>query len=192
MIKHEQPAYLFKVCLLGQGAVGKTCLARRLCLDTFSSSTKLTIGIDFYSYDLPILIDGKVDNVKLSIWDFGGQAQFRKFFTYYIDGANGIFMCFSLINNQTMVALDWWYDKLLKFGPKDVPRILVGTKDDLIEKNPEQKKLQEVVIQRFMKRHKEDTFIRTSAKEDYNVKKIFKDITKKILDTRHFEYDKLL
>jgi small GTP-binding protein len=192
MSKRNQPAYLFKICLLGQGAVGKTCLARRLCYNTFSNSTKLTIGIDFYSYDFPILINGAEDYVKLQIWDFGGQNVFRKFFTYYIDGANGIFMCFSLINNQTMVALDWWYDKLAKFGPKDVPRIVVGTKHDLIRKKRKEEKVQELVIKQFMKRHNEDTFIRTSAKESFNVEKMFRDMTKKILDKHDFEYDKFL
>ncbi|MEJ2277902.1 MAG: GTP-binding protein [Candidatus Lokiarchaeota archaeon] len=132
MPSRDRPAYLLKICLLGQGAVGKTCLAQRLCYNTFSSSTKLTIGIDFYSYDLPIIMNGKEDCVKLSIWDFGGQIPFRKFFPYYIDGAAGIFMCFSLINNQTMLALDWWYDKLLKHGQRDTPRILIGTKNDLV------------------------------------------------------------
>jgi len=113
--REEQPYYIFKICLLGQGGVGKTCIARRLCFDTFDTNTRLTIGIDFYTYDLPILVDGNETFVRLSLWDFGGQEQFKQMFSYYIHGAMGIFMVFSLINlNSTLLGLDWWYEHLFK------------------------------------------------------------------------------
>ncbi|GAG91555.1 unnamed protein product, partial [marine sediment metagenome] len=75
--REDQPYYIFKICLLGKGAVGKTCIARRLCFDTFDANTRLTIGIDFYTYDLPILVDGDETFIRLSLWDFGGQEQFK-------------------------------------------------------------------------------------------------------------------
>ncbi|GAI62111.1 unnamed protein product, partial [marine sediment metagenome] len=124
--EHEvQPYYIFKICLLGQGGVGKTCIARRLCFDTFDANTRLTIGIDFYTYDIPLIVDGDKTYVRLSIWDFGGQEQFKKMFSYYIHGANGIFMVFSLFNlNNTLLGLDWWYEHLIKQNQKDTPKLL--------------------------------------------------------------------
>ncbi|MBD3195822.1 MAG: GTP-binding protein [Candidatus Lokiarchaeota archaeon] len=191
MTEEEQPSYIFKICLLGQGAVGKTCIARRLCFDKFEMNTKLTIGIDFYTYNLPIQIDGEKSFVRLSIWDFGGQTQFRQLFTYYIHGANGIYMCFDLSNFQTLAGLEWWYDKLLKFGPTDCPRILIGTKNDLVN-DMEIKKKNKLIIQRFMERHNEETFCRTSSKTNQNIMEIFKVLTTRILDFNNFEYDKIL
>ncbi|MFX0030664.1 MAG: hypothetical protein ACFE8B_15735, partial [Candidatus Hermodarchaeota archaeon] len=42
-MKERSPRYIFKICLIGSGGVGKTCMARRLCFNTFSSQTQLTV-----------------------------------------------------------------------------------------------------------------------------------------------------
>ena len=186
----KQPHYIFKICLLGQGGVGKTCIARRLCFDTFNANTRLTIGIDFYTYDLPIIVDGNETYVRLSLWDFGGQEQFKQMFSYYIHLANGIFMIFSLFNlNNTLLGLDWWYEHLLKQKQGETPKLLIGCKSDLAKKL---EKVDELVIESFRKKHNNVDFFKTSAKKNYNIKEIFVEMTKNILDTHNFKYDKLL
>lgn len=192
MTDKSQPAYIFKICLLGAGAVGKTCIARRLCFNTFDVNTKLTIGIDFYTYDLPIIINEKENFIRLSIWDFGGQEQFKRLFTYYITGANGIFMVFELINLQSLVNLDWWYERLVEQNVDDTPKILLGTKQDLVSKVDEKSKINDLIIEQFLKRHDEQDFIKTSSKENVHILRCFKDISKKILETHDLAYDKLL
>jgi len=188
--REEQPYYIFKICLLGQGGVGKTCIARRLCFDTFDANTRLTIGIDFYTYDLPILVDGNETFLRLSLWDFGGQEQFKQMFSYYINGAMGIFMVFSLINlNNTLLGLDWWYDHLLKQNQSKTPKLLIGCKNDLAKKL---EKVEELVIESFRKKHDEVEFFKSSAKKNYNVREIFVEMAKKIMDTNGFKYDKIL
>ena len=188
--REEQPYYIFKICLLGQGGVGKTCIARRLCFDSFDANTRLTIGIDFYTYDLPILVDGDETFIRLSLWDFGGQEQFKQMFSYYIHGAMGIFMVFSLFNlNNTLLGLDWWYEHLFKQNQSKTPKLLIGCKSDIV-KNLE--KVDELVIESFRKKHDKVKFFKSSAKENYNVREIFVEMTKKILDTHSFKYDKIL
>ncbi|MFX0012220.1 MAG: Rab family GTPase [Candidatus Hermodarchaeota archaeon] len=188
--REEQPYYIFKICLLGQGGVGKTCIARRLCFDTFDVNTRLTIGIDFYTYDLPVVVDGNETYIRLSIWDFGGQEQFKQMFSYYIHGANGIFMVFSLFNlNNTLLGLEWWYEHLLKQDQSQTPKILVGCKSDLVKKL---EKVDELVIESFRKKHDKVKFFITSAKKNYNVREIFVEMSKLILDTHGFKYDKIL
>ena len=185
-----QPYYIFKICLLGQGGVGKTCIARRLCFDSFDANTRLTIGIDFYTYDIPLVVDGNKTYVRLSIWDFGGQEQFKKMFSYYIHGANGIFMVFSLFNlNNTLLGLDWWYEHLIKQKQKNTPKLLIGCKSDLAG-NLE--KVDELVIENFSKKHKKVLFIKTSARDNLNIKEMFVEMTKLIMDTNNFKYDKIL
>ena len=188
--REEQPYYIFKICLLGQGGVGKTCIARRLCFNTFDANTRLTIGIDFYTYDLPILVDGNETFVRLSLWDFGGQEQFKQMFSYYINGAMGIFMVFSLINlNSTLLGLDWWYEHLFKQNQSKTPKLLIGCKNDLVKKL---EKVEELVIESFRKKHDEVEFFKSSAKKNLNVKEIFVEIAKNILDAHSFKYDKIL
>jgi len=186
----KQPYYIFKICLLGQGGVGKTCIARRLCFDTFDANTRLTIGIDFYTYDLPIIVDGNETFVRLSIWDFGGQEQFKQMFSYYIHGANGIFMVFSLFNlNNTLLGLDWWYEHLIKQNQSKTPKLLIGCKSDLSKKL---EKVDELVIANFRKKHNDVEYLKTSAKKNFNIRAIFVEMIKKILDTHNFKYDKFL
>jgi len=190
-LEHEvQPYYIFKICLLGQGGVGKTCIARRLCFDTFDANTRLTIGIDFYTYDIPIVVDGDKTYIRLSIWDFGGQEQFKKMFSYYINGANGIFMVFSLFNlNNTLLGLDWWYEHLIKQKQKDTPKFLIGCKSDLAGSL---EKVDELVIENFRNKHKKVLFFKTSAKDNVNIKEMFVGMVKLIMDTNNFKYDKIL
>lgn len=191
MEKKEKPFYMFKICILGSGGVGKTCVVKRLCFNTFDMNTQMTIGIDFYTYDLQAIINNKKEIVRLVIWDFGGQEQFKKLFHYYINGANAIFMAFSLINMQTLISLDWWYEKLDKLGHGQVPRIIIGTKSDLLEKEGVSK-IDDLVIQQFLKDHNESLFFKTSSKDNVNIKQSFIEIAKLILDKNKLDYDKLL
>jgi len=185
-----KPIYIFKICLIGNGGVGKTCIARRLCLDTFDANTKLTIGIDFYTNDVPIIINGVESSVRLSIWDFGGQEQFKKMFSYYINGANGVFLVFSLFNlNNSLLGLNWWNEHLSKLLHKDVPKILVGCKSDLIQ-DPE--RVDELVIENFRMKHNSIPFYKTSSKDSINIHSLFLNMVESILKKNEFDYEKIL
>ncbi|MFX0023710.1 MAG: Rab family GTPase [Candidatus Hermodarchaeota archaeon] len=190
--EEEKPAYVFKICLIGSGAVGKTCIARRLCFDTFDANTQLTIGIDFYTYDIPILVRGEETFVRHTIWDFGGQEQFRKLFNYYIDGANGIFLVFDLSKIETLVKLDWWIEQLEEHKLKNRPKILIGTKLDIINSGEKKHKIDDLVIEQFLNKHDEKDFVKTSSKENINIKQSFEKMTIKILEAHGLVYDKLI
>ncbi|MFX1456587.1 MAG: Rab family GTPase [Promethearchaeota archaeon] len=188
---NNKPIYIFKVVLLGQERVGKTCIAKRLCFNTFDVETKETLGIEFYTYDLPIVVDRDSTFVRISIWDFGGREQFKKLFPYYINGANGIFMVFNLIDLQTLLRLDWWYKRLGEYNHANTPRIFIGAKNDLVNTIDEKSRVDDLVIDRFMKSHAEVNFYRTSSKENYNIEKIFKELVKKILDKNKLDFDSI-
>jgi small GTP-binding protein len=187
----EKPIYIFKICILGQERVGKTCIAKRLCFNTFDVNTKETLGIEFYTKDFPIIVNRESTFIRLSIWDFGGREQFKKLFPYYINGANGIFMVFELINLQTLLRLDWWYERLVDFNHNNTPRILIGAKNDLVEIANEKAKVDDLVIKRFKERQNETEFYKTSSKENYNIEIIFKELVKKILAKNKLDFDHL-
>lgn len=188
----KQPYYIFKICILGQAAVGKTCIAKRLCFNTFDIHTKLTIGLDFYTYDIPIIVDKTETFIRLSIWDFGGQEQFRKFFPYYINGANGIMMIFNLVNIETLIGLDWWYEKLNEHNHEQTPKVIIGTKKDLINHFNEKVHINNLIINQFMKKHNEKDFFETSSKSNYNIFLSFKELVRKVLEKNKLEYERLL
>jgi len=130
--------------------------------------------------------------VRLSIWDFGGQEQFKSLFSYYIGGANGIFMVFSLVNLQTLINLDWWYDQLAENNHLTTPKMIVGTKSDLVNEESEKYRVDNLIMEQFMKKHEEHEFLKTSSKLDYNIKQSFKELAKVVLKKNKLKYDKFL
>ncbi len=190
-MEDKQLKYVFKICLVGSGGVGKTCMARRLCFNTFNADTKLTVGIDFYTYDIPIVVKGDDSFARLSIWDFGGQEQFKSLFGYYISGASGIFLVFDLLKIETLFKLDWWYDNLVQYNLQDRPKVLVGTKYDLARGVDKNYKVASYIIQQFLQNHNEKDYIKTSSKENSNILYSFKQIAKKIMDYHSLDYDSI-
>ena len=190
--ENQKPIYIFKICVLGQERVGKTCIARRLCFNSFDVNTGETLGIEFYTNDLPIIVNGDDTFVRISIWDFGGREQFKKLFPYYINGANGIFMVFNLVDLQTLLRLDWWYKKLGEYNHGYTPRMCIGAKHDLVKTADEKAKVDDLVVSRFMERHNEVDFYKTSSKDNYNIKEIFKELVIKILEKNKLDYDRLI
>ncbi|MFW9972245.1 MAG: Rab family GTPase [Candidatus Odinarchaeota archaeon] len=190
--EEDHPAYVFKICLIGSGGVGKTCIARRLCFDTFDANTQLTIGIDFYTYNIPIIVKGEKTFVRHTIWDFGGQEQFKRLFNYYIDGANGIFLVFELTKLESLTRLEWWYNRLVERNLHDRPKILIGTKLDLVQSESKKHKIDQLIIEQFLSKHNEKDYLKTSSKENINIIHSFREMTKKILDTHNLEYDEFI
>ena len=64
-----------KVCLLGDGSVGKTSLIRKYVLDKFNDDYIMTIGTKITKKEIPV--KEKNTNAVLMIWDILGQKPIR-------------------------------------------------------------------------------------------------------------------
>jgi hypothetical protein len=100
-------------------------------------------------------------------------------------------MVFNLIDLQTLLRLDWWYEKLIDYNHGLTPRMCIGAKNDLVKSVDDKAKVDDLVIKRFMERHEENDFYKTSSKENYNIKLIFKELVIKILEKNKLDYDRL-
>ena len=83
--------YLFKLLLIGNSGVGKSCLLLRFSDDTYTNDYISTIGVDFKIKTVEL--DGKT--VKLQIWDTAGQERFRTITSSYYRGSHGIIIAVS-------------------------------------------------------------------------------------------------
>uniref|UniRef100_M3ZEL7 small monomeric GTPase n=1 Tax=Xiphophorus maculatus TaxID=8083 RepID=M3ZEL7_XIPMA len=96
--------YLFKLLLIGDSGVGKTCVLFRFSEDAFNSTFISTIGIDFKIRTIEL--DGK--KIKLQIWDTAGQERFRTITTAYYRGAMGIMLVYDITNEKSFDNIKNW------------------------------------------------------------------------------------
>jgi small GTP-binding protein len=170
----KDSSFIFKVLLIGEAAVGKTSLTLKFVHGKFKSDYILTVGMEPYSKYVKI---GN-DMATLSIWDIAGQQRFDVFRTMFFRGAKAALLVFDLTRPATLTKLEEWHDDLLKNAGKDVIKILVGNKNDLIDYRSVPKK----DALAFAKKIKALTYIETSAKTGDNVDESFNQITSKLIE----------
>ena len=164
--------YLFKLLIIGEATVGKTCLLLRYADDSFTQNHITTIGIDFKTKF--ITINNSV--IKLQIWDTAGQERFRTITKSYYKDANGIILTYDISNSDSLKNIQNWM-KLIEQNAEDgVCKILVGNKCDL-ENRVIQKEEGEKIAQDFGMK-----FFETSAKSDINVDEAFNCLVSMILE----------
>merc|ERR1712137_273125 len=109
-----------KLLLIGDSAVGKTCMLLRFSDDTFSTDMVSTIGVDYKTKYIPL--DGKT--VKLQVWDTAGQERFRNITHAYYRGAKGIFLVYDVTNELSFRHVKEWMDNIEKLAEKFNVRFL--------------------------------------------------------------------
>ena len=182
IIQEKQIIYSFKIVIIGGPGVGKTCLFNRFCFNSFSFDTSMTIGLNFHSIDIPIYNPEDLDSnteflISNSIFDFGGQERFKPLIPKFLRGADGAILVFDLLNKTSLEQLDFWYNQLIKHANGlDIPKILVGSKSDLISKSVKSKIVDKKMIYNFLKSKNLDNYYLTSALENYNVVEVFKEL----------------
>lgn len=123
--------FLFKILLIGDSGVGKTCLLLKYTDDVFQASHISTIGVDFRIKTMR-LQDSKV--AKLQMWDTAGQERFRTITSSYYRGAHGVIIVFDVGERRSFDNLVMWMGEVERYAKPGVPMILVGNKTDLVER----------------------------------------------------------
>jgi len=121
--------YFFKILLIGDSGVGKSCLLLRFADDSWTDSHISTIGVDFKIKTLNC--DGKV--IKLQIWDTAGQERFRTITSSYYRGAQGIILVFDCTDMESFNNVKQWLGEIDRYACENVNKLLVGNKTDLVQ-----------------------------------------------------------
>jgi Ras-related protein Rab-1A len=156
--------YLFKLLLIGDSGVGKSCLLLRFADDTYNESYISTIGVDFKIRTIEL--DGKT--VKLQIWDTAGQERFRTITSSYYRGAHGIIIVYDVTDQESFNNVKTWLHEIDRYANESVNKLLVGNKNDLTTKK---------VVDTATAKEFADSlgikFLETSAKTSENVEQAF-------------------
>jgi Ras-related protein Rab-1A len=163
--------YLFKLLLIGDSGVGKSCLLLQFADQTYNDNYISTIGVDFKIKT--INLDAK--KVKLQIWDTAGQERFRTITSSYYRGAHGIIVVFDVTEIETFNNVKTWLKEIQQYASENVSILLVGNKCDIVDRRV----VEESVAIEFAK-NENIHYIETSAKNATNVNEAFESIAKQI------------
>ena len=115
-----------KCVVVGDGAVGKTCM---LISYTEGKFPKEYVPTVFDNYEATIIVEGK--EIKFSLWDTAGQEGYARIRTLSYPKTDIFLLCFSVVNHPSFINVkDRWYVEIKHHCP-NVPMLIVGTKSDL-------------------------------------------------------------
>jgi Ras-related protein Rab-8A len=165
--------YFFKLILLGESGVGKTCMLSTFTEGIFSPNFITTIGIDYHMKTVEC--SGK--RIKLQIWDTAGQERFRTITPAYYRGVVGVLLVYDITDPDSFKKISKWLNSIAEHADPGVQKLLLGNKSDL----EDQRKVAVSEGQQLANSEKIG-FLETSAKTNTNIDKAFMEIARLVLE----------
>ncbi|XP_054721173.1 putative Ras-related protein Rab-33 [Uloborus diversus] len=128
-VSYEKQKRIFKIIVIGDSNVGKTCLTYRFCGGKFPLRTEATIGVDFR--ERQVIVDD--EPIKLQLWDTAGQERFRKsMIPHYYRNVHAVVFVYDVTKMVSFQNLSHWIGEFNMYQGQcaDIPKILVGNKCD--------------------------------------------------------------
>ena len=165
--------YQFKYIIIGDAAVGKSCLMLNFIDKRFRSEHDLTIGVEFGSK----IIDIRGIKIKLQIWDTAGSESFKSITRSYYRAAAGALLVYDITRKDSFNHLTEWLNEARFNGNPSMAITLVGNKSDL----ETQRMVSSEEGQRYAKENGL-AFMETSALTSANVNEAFEETGINILE----------
>ena len=163
----------YKVVLLGDTSVGKSCLASRFVNDSFLEFQEPTIGAAFMTKTL----NTDTCKIRFEIWDTAGQERYRSLAPMYYRGAMAAIIVFDITQPDSFKGAQKWIREIKENGHENCIIILAGNKIDL----EHLRKVEDEEVYEYV--YNEDiTYFKTSAKSGENVLHMFEKIGEKLPD----------
>ena len=152
----------FKMIVIGDSGVGKSCLTTKAVKNTFEEFYQATIGFEFLTFNL------KMNDtvVKLQIWDTCGQEVYRSLISNFYRNSSLAVLLYAIDNRESFINAENWLKELKGQASPDVKIMIVGNKCDL----EDERKVSFDEGKEFKEKNHLDFFMETSAKTGVNVK----------------------
>ena len=167
IITEESPSFdlSFKIIIVGDSGVGKSCLSIKASRNYFEDFYSPTVGFEFLTFNVKI----EDQNIKLQIWDTCGQEVYRSLISSFYRSASLAIMVYSIDNDDSFNNIEKWLNDVKTQSNPNIKIFLIGNKADLEDK----RKVSREAGEKFLKAHKLNYFIETSAKTGFNVQNVF-------------------
>ena len=163
---------VFKILLLGDSEVGKSCFLMRYSDNVFIDNYITTIGLD-YKLKSVKLDNGKT--IKVQLWDTAGQDKYRTIAKNYFKGSHGILLLYDITKTNSFENIREWIRDIKEEVSEKAIIFLIGNKIDL----GEQRKISKEKGVELAEEYK-IPFFEASAKSGENVDEVFKALYRKI------------
>ncbi|KAJ0060285.1 hypothetical protein NL108_007789 [Boleophthalmus pectinirostris] len=161
----------FKVMLVGDSGVGKTCLLVRFKDGAFLAGSFIsTVGIDFRNKVLTI----DAVKVKLQIWDTAGQERFRSVTHAYYRDAHALLLLYDVTNKRSFDNIRAWLTEIHEYAQQDVVVMLLGNKADSSHRAVKREEGERLAKEFGV------PFMETSAKSGLNVELAFTAVAREL------------
>jgi Ras-related protein Rab-1A len=120
----------FKIIVIGNSGVGKSCLSIKATKNIFENNYLATVGFEFFSFN--VKLDDKV--VKLQIWDTCGQEIYRSLITNFYRNSSLAIIVYAIDDRQSYQDIEVWLKDLKTYSNPDIKVFLIGNKTDMEEK----------------------------------------------------------
>ena len=158
----------FKIIIIGNSSVGKTCLIKRIIKNEFEENYQTTIGFEFITMNVKI----NDSLFKLQIWDTCGQEVYSSVIkSFYQNSILGI-MVYSIEDKKSFENLDFWLNEVKKNTEEIFPIVLIGNKSDSNNREVSFNEGED-----YAKKNNFICFNEASAKNGENVIQIFEKIS---------------
>lgn len=161
--------------MIGNMAVGKSCLALRFVQNKFMDRHRPTIT-DVESK--AVKIHG--DYVIFQVWDTAGQERFRSLLPLYMKAIEGAVLVYDVTDRASFLAIPEWIAEVRKHSPEDIVIMVVGNKLDLVKEEENLRRVTRQEGQDFATEN-ELLFTEASAKSAENVNNLFVSLGKEII-----------
>ena len=168
----------FKIILVGDSGVGKSCLSIKASRNYFEDFYSPTVGFEFLTFNVKV----EDQNIKLQIWDTCGQEVYRSLISSFYRSASLAIIVYSIDSEESFSNIEKWLNDIKSQSNPNIKIFLIGNKADLEDKRQVTKEKGE----NFYKQNKLSFFTETSAKTGFNVQNVFIEVAK-VLYKEHEE-----
>ena len=160
----------FKIIVIGDSGVGKSCLTTQAVRNNFEEFYTATVGFEFLTFNM------RINNnvLKLQIWDTCGQEVYKSLISNFYRNSSLALILYAINNKDSFQHAETWLNDLKNQANPNVRVFLVGNKSDLENERVISKEEGE----RFKEEKKLDKFIETSAKTGENAKCVLLEAAK--------------
>ena len=163
----------FKILLIGDLGVGKSCVILRYVEGDFPGNIMSSIGVDFKTKQIEL----DDHSIKMQIWDTAGHEKFRTITTSYYKSAQAIIILYDITQKSSFDHIRNWITEIDKFGKQGVLKVIVGNKLDLENNRKISKEDAENLALKYGSKLWE-----VSAKDNTNIEEMFVDTIKTLLE----------